>query len=42
LNELPARTTIDEVIIPASNGSSSKTEKNGSKSKHVDVEEIDM
>jgi recombination protein RecA len=42
LNELPARTTIDEVIIPASNGSSGKPEKNGSKSKHVDVEEIDM
>ena len=42
LNDLPARTTIDEVIIPASNGSSGKPEKNGSKSKHVDVEEIDM
>jgi recombination protein RecA len=42
LNELPARTTIDEVMIPASNGSSGKPEKNGSKSKHVDVEEIDM
>jgi recombination protein RecA len=42
LNELPAKSNIDEVLVPSSNGSSAKSEKNGSKSKHIDAEEIDM
>lgn len=42
LNELPTRAGMEETPLPSSNGSSAKVEKNASKSKHVDAEEIDM
>lgn len=40
LNELPAKSSLDESAVSVS--SNGKAERNGSKSKHADAEEIDM